>query len=101
MGRLSIIDLPWPRDDFRIDKRDRRFETVDKARDEDRKRVALIRASAARTLDVTSAGRTNGLAARLRYCNHVAPATMASSLYMRDQRIRVIGALLKLIGERN
>ena len=102
MAGLSIADLPLPPREFRPDlARTQRgsFETEAAARGEDNERVRLLRIAASQAASPHNRAAALELARLLRFSGEGVPQTVASSRYMRDQRIRVGGALWRLATE--
>jgi hypothetical protein len=97
MARPGISRLARPPLAYRPDKIMSDFETVQGMIDEDRRRSKLLSS----TLHSGQFGDSaRDLAARLAVASRGKLAeTPASALYMRDQRVRVIGNLHELIGE--
>lgn len=99
MSGLGIGDLGWPNDEYRPDLHVPGFETEADAADEDRTRGRILRAD--------SGNHGGGWGEKARALadkldpdlNPEIPETPASARYMRDQRIRIIGALWKLLVE--
>lgn len=88
--------MPWPEDAFRLDLHARDFETEEQAVDEARLRANILR------IDAAKHGGDWGRRARA-LANKIDPdlnprfsRSLADPRYMRDQRIRIIGALWKL-----
>lgn len=96
MASLSTEDLPWPPDCHRVDLALPDFESEDDARVEDSKRAKLLFAAARKATKEGNKRAALNLARRLDYGDGEPPKTIASNLYMRDQRIRVVGQLWKL-----
>jgi hypothetical protein len=105
MSRRNIADLPPPDPTYRVDLVTRRhdgqvsFETVSFAREVDLSRARSLRRAAVRYPGVLDAGHAQRLAAQLEQSGETGanPESPASSLYMRKQRLRVIGALWRLM----
>lgn len=97
MSQRRIDQLPMPRARFRLDRQWSKFETAFDAREEDRVRAERLRRSA-RKFGPNRRQRAKRLAARLDPTLHPkTPKTLASSRYLRKQRIRVFGALWQLV----
>ena len=97
MAGLSITDLPWPNDANRIDLYASRFETEQFVAREDGFRAKSIRAQAGK-----HGGDWGGRAADLAYAidpkvHPDLPTTLASSRYLRDQRVRIFSNLYRLL----
>lgn len=104
MPRRSLNDLPMPERIYRPDlllSAGSKFETLSQAKEEDRKRARLIISPSARNQDLFSPDDATNLWDRLNYrlTQREIPPTLASSAYMRDQRIRLTGALHKLVAD--
>ena len=99
MTGLSIAELPWPEDPYRVDLHDPKFESALDANKEDTYRAKLLR------IDASNHGGDWGrnaadLADRIDPdLNSTPPKTIASSRYMRSQRIPIAGGLWKLFDE--
>jgi len=99
MPGLSITDLPWPTEANRIDLLARGFETEQDAASEDTLRARAVRAQVAK-----HGGEWGDRAALLAdlldpNLRSELPVTLASSRCFRDQRIRVLSELLRLLNE--
>ncbi len=113
MTCLSIKGLPWPNDRYRPDLHSRDFESAEQATAEDAYRAKSLRKlvckcrsravsagkrRAARSL--RRAKRLEALADRLDPAlSPHSPQSLASSRFMRDLRVRVIGSVWKLVDE--
>jgi hypothetical protein len=108
MGRLSIADLPFPDDEFRIDLDPARpldrnenpqaqFETLEFSTNEDRaeRGEPLLAATSASSYGLFRARSAHKLGRKL--LRRRRPRTLASSRYLRDVRIKLSGALQKLL----
>lgn len=104
MPRRNITSMPLPQPRYRPDRAQsqriggNKFETARDARLEDQKRCeALVKRSKRAKLAKLKA-KAAKLAQKLAYREHGLdpPDSMASSGYMRDQRIRIGGAIWKL-----
>lgn len=98
MARLNIADLPLPPPAYRCDRSagPEGFETEAEARQEDKTRARLLRRTS-RTLRSSRKRRSaRRLARALSLGKGVRSGTMASNMYMREQRIRVGGGLWQL-----
>lgn len=96
MSGLSFDDLPWPEKKYRIDLLVEGFETWKQAQDEARSRAKILRS------DARNHGGDWGQDARA-LADKIDPElnpefsrSLADPRYMRDLRIRIIGALWKL-----
>ena len=105
MSRRGIGDLERPARRYRMDlgynaKRSG-FEKIGNSRSEDLLRARRLRWSAKRHLAVIDEESALALADKLEAAGSrlTAPESLASAVYMRDQRINVAGALWKLIRE--
>lgn len=104
MAGLNIAQLPWPERDFRPDLNTNRadgkpnFQSAEAAMKEDATRAKLLRFAAKLATNPDNRWRAEELGNRLDYrANGVEPPnTLACSAHMRDQKIRVGGALWKL-----
>ena len=97
MAGRSITELPWPDEPNRIDLHAVGFETVQIAARED-----AFRAKSARVQAGKHGGewgvRAADLADAIDPVLHAnLPATLASSCYLRDQRLRIISELYRLL----
>lgn len=107
MSGLSICALRMPSTPYRVDLRPstgdttRKFEKEEQSRAEDSIRAKLARTHAAKASSVANAEAARALARLLEYDEHGRdwPDSLASSAYMRDQRIRVVGALWQRVDE--
>lgn len=105
MVGLNIAQLPWPepafRPDLTTDRADGKlnFQSASAAMNEDATRAKLLRRAAEQATNPENRRRAEKLANRLDYSAKDAewPDTMACSAYMRDQKIRVGGALWQLM----
>ena len=105
MSRRNISGLPMPDARYRVDRATRcgdsevRFETRSMSRSEDARRAHGLRNAATNHLTGEEAKAAERLAADLEesIANHEPYESPASSVYMREQRIRVIGALWKVM----
>jgi hypothetical protein len=108
MSQRNIADLPLPPAPFRVDRVTlrsdgrARFETLASAREEDARRVKGLRSAMIRHAHVIDVDRAQHLAAQLEESAETGahPESLASSLYMRKQRMKVIGALWRLMNGR-
>ena len=99
MSALRIDELPWPTDEFRIDLHSKNFESENEVELEDAKRAKRLRK--------TALGEQAKRAAELLDLANLLdplltpqkPITLASSRYLRELRIRVIGALWRLVDD--
>ena len=99
MSGRSITDLSRPPKRFGVDVHSPGFETWKKVADEDAKRAKWLR-KWAKARKGKRAARALALADRLDPAIHPqTPQTPASARYMREQRIRIIGAVWKLVDE--
>lgn len=99
MSGLPITDLPWPLDELRVDEHSRSFESAEFAAKEDAKRSEMLRKRATKLLGKRRA-RTLALADLLDpILTPEIPKAPASARYVRDQRIRIIGAVWKAVAE--
>ena len=75
------------------------FETSQFARDQDAKRAKRVRKAVSRHSDLVDVEHAQRLADQLEQSGETGanPQSPASSLYMRKQRLNVIGALWKLM----
>lgn len=96
MARLSVGSLLWPSDCYRLDLHLPGFETEEQAADEARLRTRILR------IDAAGHGGDWGRKA-IALADKIDPdlnaqfsRSPADPRYMRDQRIRIIGALWKL-----
>ena len=97
MPGLSITNLPWPEKPYRIDLHSPGFESRNLAAAEDAKRPKNLRKSA-QSRKGKRAKQARDLADRVDPVLHPeTPETPASARYMREQRIRIIGAVWKLV----
>lgn len=97
MPGLSITDLPLPEQRYRVDLHSPGFETRKKAAAEDALRATQLRKQA-KGGKGKRARRARALANRLDPKLHPdTPQTPASARYMREQRIRIIGAIWKQV----
>ncbi|MBB3924316.1 hypothetical protein GGR43_000010 [Sphingobium jiangsuense] len=104
MARPGISKLRLPPKKYRPDLRTRRrdglikFETLDDARREDELRIERLRRIADQFPDIIDAQAARKLAIRLRRATEFDERgnTPASSIYMREQRIRTVGWLWSL-----
>jgi hypothetical protein len=105
MSGRGIADLALPADRFRVDqglgRRRSGFEAPEDSRKEDLRRTRRLRAAAAKYPDVIDAEAAKALANRLDPLGTGgdAPKSVASSVYMREQRIKIAGALWYLVKE--
>jgi hypothetical protein len=107
MPRINITDLPWPlprfTPDFRYQHRDGKIhqETAAKAEAEDAERARLTMIAAARAKNPVNAEAARRLARKLDYASRRddPPESCAASGYMRDQCIKIAGAMWKLAEE--
>ena len=98
MSGLSLTDLQCPPDEWRVDLHSAFFETAEFAAKEDAKRARMLRKRATR---LTGKRRARMLALADLLDPEVTPgipATPASARYIRQQRIRIIGAVCALAG---
>ena len=99
MSALTITDLPWPADQYRIDIHSKNFDPTPDAPHEDAKRAKRMRKTA-RDKAPKRAAELLELADTLDpRVTPQTPDTLASSRYFRDFRIRVIGAVWQLVDE--
>ena len=99
MAGLSMADLPFPEDCYRVDLHSPNFETSEAAAFQDAFKAKGLRRRAKKCRR-KRAVRLNALAELLDpEVTPETPQTLASSRYMRDLRIRVIGAVWKLVAE--
>lgn len=99
MAGLSLADLPWPDDGWRVDLHSERFETPEEAAAEDAKRARMLRKMAK--------SRKGKRQKRLVELAHLLdpkvtaepPKSLASARYMRDLRIRITGEIWRLVAE--
>lgn len=99
MARLSIADLQWPDDEWRVDLHSRGFETVAFAANEDAKRARKLRKQAKRRKGKRQR-RLLALADQLDpSVTPDTPATLASARFMRDLRIRIIGHIWQAVAQ--
>lgn len=96
-----LTSLPGLGDAYRVDRHSPGFETKGFSKREDAKRARLIRNGIGKRGGLFKAKAAKELAKRLSYAGRGkrAPKSLASSLYMRRQRIRVLGHLWKLVSE--
>ena len=106
MGRLGILGLPFPGQPFRPDSightsSSSKFETPEESRIEDAYRIRAIRKTLETDHPLIDRSAAANLAERLDYASNGAkrPDSMACSLYMGGQRVRIGGALWKLAVE--
>jgi len=95
IGRPGITSLPNPNPRFNP-TRSPGFETREAVAREDRLRAARLRWGATK-LSGARARELNEVADAIDPDVTVSPTTVASSRYMRLQRIRIIGALWELV----
>ena len=99
MAGLSIADLTWPEDHYRVDLHSPRFETREAAALQDALKAKRLR-KLAKNRSGKRAVRLNALADLLDpEVTPDTPTTLASSRYVRELRIRVIGAVWRLVTE--
>lgn len=107
MPRLSLLDLPYPEQSYRVDlappcqRTGQCFEKVANARREDLTRAVLI-SKACRHTDVPfDRNAALALARRLKKSGRGESEceTMASMVYVGRKRFRIFGALWKLIDD--
>jgi len=105
MAGLGISGLAPPKHQDRVDlepaARRCGFETLTDSREEDCLRARRLRAAAKRYPGVIDAEAAKALADRMdpRCTGGDAPKSVASSVYMREQRIKIAGALWCLVKE--
>jgi hypothetical protein len=105
MSRRNIGDLPLPPKGFRIDKDTRRqdgqikFEKPGFCRRQDKIRAKGLRRSIKESTDVIDVRHALKLAEQLERSAETGeyPESPASSLYMGNQRRRIVGALWQLV----
>lgn len=105
MSRRNIADLPPPEAAYRVDRVTHRhdgqvtFETSQFAREQDAKRAKGLRKAVVRHAGVIDVEHAQRLADQLEHSGETGgnPDSPASSLYMRKQRLKVIGALWRLM----
>ena len=105
MSQRNISDLSSPEAAFRVDRVTQRhnghvtFETSRFARDEDAKRAKRLLKTVRNSPGLIDVDHALRLAAQLEQSAEIGdnPDSPASSLYMRKQRLKVIGALWKLM----
>jgi hypothetical protein len=108
MARLSIADLPFPDDEFRIDldparpldrngNPQQQFETLEFSTNEDRaeRGEPLLAATSASSYGLFRARSAHKLGRKL--LRRRRPRTLASSRYLREVRIRLSAAAQKLL----
>ena len=101
MSRRNIADLPLPPKRYRVDLTTSgmmAFETVQDARREDLRRARGLERAIASGSNLIDKGEAKFLAAALRGtgATQCEPTSIASSIAMRNYRIRVPGGILKL-----
>lgn len=104
MARPGISKLGLPPKQYRADRRTTRkdglirFETEDAARAEDRSRLEWLPRAAREHPDIIDAERVKRLLKRLKWAAKYDERgnTPASSVYMRDMRLRIVGWLWAL-----
>ncbi len=105
MSGRGIANLTLPPARFRVDqglgKRRSGFETPEHSREEDSRRTRRLRAAAKKYPGMINAEAAKALANRLDPLGTGgdAPKSSASSVYMREQRIKIAGALWCLVKE--
>jgi hypothetical protein len=105
VSRRNIAYLLLPQAQYRVDRVSSPedgsggFETQAFARAQDAKRAKRLRKAVRRYADAIDADHAMRLAAQLEHSGETgdSPDSLASSVYMRTQRIRVIGALWALM----
>ena len=105
MAQKRFSNLPWPPNRYRVDlllteETGRKgFESDEAVRREDLRRAELIRRTISRRYSLSDRTRARQLATELEVAKRRgrAPKTLASARYFRDQRIRVIGAILEFV----
>ena len=99
MSRRSIADCRWPDDPWRVDLHSPGFEAPDAAVKEDAKRARML-CKRAKNLTGKRRSRMLGLADLLDpKVTPETPQKLASARYMREQRIRITGAVWQLVAE--
>ncbi len=99
MAGLSILDLPFPPDQWRVDQHSAGFESPEKAAREDADRSGMLRKRATKLTGKRRA-RTLALADLLDpKVTPEIPNTPASARYIRHQRIRIISWVWKAVAE--
>lgn len=105
MSGYNIGDLPFPKARRRVDKAAARrkgkgrFESIREAEDQERRRARSVRNAVRRFPQLLDVERAEVLASILEASadRKWVPSSLASSVCMRWHRIRVIGALCKLV----
>lgn len=99
MAGRGITDLPFPPEQWRVDIHSAGFESAEFAAHQDALRAKMLRKRATK-LTGKRRGRMLALADALDpTLTPEIPKTPASARYIRDQRIRIIGAVWKAVAE--